>query len=119
MEFRTDKPIYRQIIDYAFGCIMGGGWCPGEKVPSVREMAVTLAVNTHTVLKAYDYLQDHGIIVSKRGMGFFLADDAPGRVDAEHREEFFSTTLNDVFRQMDQLGIAIDDIVAEYKRLHQ
>ncbi len=119
MEFRTDKPIYRQIIDYAFGCIMGGGWRPGEKVPSVREMAVTLAVNTHTVLKAYDYLQDHGIIVSKRGMGLFLADDAPGRVDAEHREEFFSTTLNDVFRQMDQLGIAIDDIVAEYKRLHQ
>ncbi len=50
MEFKPDKPIYRQIIDYAFGCILSGGWRPGEKVPSVRELAVELAVNSHTVL---------------------------------------------------------------------
>lgn len=117
MDFKTDKPIYRQIIDYAFGCIIGGGWRPGQKVPSVREMAVELAVNSHTVLKAYDHLQDQGIIIPKRGMGFYLADDAPERVNAERREEFFDTTLSEVFSQMDSLGISIDELLLEYKKL--
>lgn len=115
MEFRTDRPIYRQIIDYAFSCIIGGGWQRGQKVPSVRELAVELAVNSHTVLKAYDHLQTQGIIISRRGMGFYLADDAPERVNAERREEFFESTLAEVFGQMDRLGITIEEIVAEYE----
>lgn len=115
MEFRTDRPIYKQIVDYAFGCIIGGGWRPGEKVPSVRELAVSLAVNSHTVLKAYDQLQMQGIIISRRGMGFYLADDAPERVHAEQREEFFESTLTGVFESMDSLGISIDEIIARYE----
>lgn len=114
MEFRTDKPIYKQIIDYAFGCILGGGWRPGEKVPSVRELAVGLAVNSHTVLKAYDHLQDQGIIISRRGMGFYLADDAPERVNAERREEFFETTLTEMFGSMESLGISIEEVLVRY-----
>lgn len=118
MEFKTDRPIYRQIIDYAFGCILGGGWTPGAKVPSVRELAVELAVNSHTILKAYDHLQDNGIIVPRRGMGFFLAEDARERVDAERRREFFDSELHEVFARMDMLGIGIDEIVEAYKTRH-
>lgn len=118
MEFKTDRPIYRQIIDYAFGCILGVGWTPGAKVPSVRELAVELAVNSHTILKAYDHLQDNGIIVPRRGMGFFLAEDARERVDVERRREFFDSELHEVFARMDMLGIGIDEIVEAYKTRH-
>ena len=118
MEFKTDRPIYRQIIDYAFGCILGGGWTPGAKVLSVRELAVELAVNSHTILKAYDHLQDNGIIVPRRGMGFFLAEDARERVDVERRREFFDSELHEVFARMDMLGIGIDEIVEAYKTRH-
>ena len=118
MEFKTDRPIYRQIIDYAFGCILGGGWTPGAKVPSVRELAVELAVNSHTILKAYDHLQDNGIIVPRRGMGFFLAEDARERVDVERRREFFDPELHEVFARRDMLGIGIDEIVEAYKTRH-
>lgn len=118
MEFKTDRQIYRQIIDYAFGCILGGGWTPGAKVPSVRELAVELAVNSHTILKAYDHLQDNGIIVPRRGMGFFLAEDARERVDVERRREFFDSELHEVFARMDMLGIGIDEIVEAYKTRH-
>lgn len=118
MEFKTDRPIYRQIIDYAFGCILGGGWTPVAKVPSVRELAVELAVNSHTILKAYDHLQDNGIIVPRRGMGFFLAEDARERVDVERRREFFDSELHEVFARMDMLGIGIDEIVEAYKTRH-
>lgn len=118
MEFKTDRPIYRQIIDYAFGCILGRGWTPGAMVPSVRELAVELAVNSHTILKAYDHLQDNGIIVPRRGMGFFLAEDARERVDVERRREFFDSELHEVFARMDMLGIGIDEIVEAYKTRH-
>lgn len=116
VEFTSDKPIYRQIIDYAFACILGGGWQSGQKVLSVRELAVALAVNTHTVLKAYDELQAHGIIVPRRGMGFFLADDAQARVHAEQNQEFFDTTLTEIFTRMESLGIDFAQLEAAYKK---
>lgn len=117
MEFKTDRPIYRQIVDYAFARILCGSWKPGDRVPSVRELAVALAVNSHTVLKAYDELQADGIISPRRGMGFYLNDDAPALVAAAQRKEFFETVLTDVFTQMDMLGISITELTAFYAQL--
>ncbi|MCM1484047.1 MAG: GntR family transcriptional regulator [Muribaculaceae bacterium] len=115
MNFNNDRPIYRQIIDYAFACILSDQWLPEAKVPSVRELAVQMAVNTHTVLKAFEFLQAHDIIYPRRGMGYFLASDAKSRVDATRREEFFSTTLPALFREMNMLGISIDDVTERYR----
>lgn len=115
MNFKDNTPIYRQIIDYAFGRILSGAWLPDEKIPSVRELAVQMAVNTHTVLKAFDYLQQNALIISRRGMGYFLAPDAKERVDEIRRQEFFETRLADLFAEMDMLGIGIDDIVAHWQ----
>lgn len=114
MNFKTDTPIYRQIIDFAFGRILSGAWTPGQKIPSVRELAVQLAVNTHTVLKAFDYLQQHSLIISRRGMGYFLTDNAKERVEDIRREEFFNNRLTDLFSEMEMLGLGIDDIVNKW-----
>ena len=115
MDFKTDRPIFRQIVDLCHARILQGIWQPGGKVPSVRELAVELTVNTHTVLKAFDMLQGEGVIMSRRGLGFFLADDAGARVLEARRREFYDTTLRDVFDEMATLRIGIDDIVARYK----
>lgn len=114
MDFTSDKPIYRQIIDFSFGQILTGVWTAGERVPSVRELSVQLSVNSHTVLKAYEYLQAEGIIVPRRGMGFYLTADAMDHVNQVRRREFFDTTLDRLFKEMDLLGISIDDVVARY-----
>lgn len=114
MDFKTDKPIYRQIVDYCFACILTRKWLPGEKVPSVREMALQMAVNTHTVIKAFDFLQDAGVIYPKRGMGFFLADDAESQVDRIRREQFFTETLDHLFSEMNMLGISMDSVVEHW-----
>jgi len=111
MDFKTDRPIYMQIVDYCFGRIMSGAWTEGEKIPSVRELAVQMAVNTHTVLKAFDYLQQNSLIASRRGMGYFLADDAKSRVDELRRQEFYESTLNELFNEMDMLDIDISQVV--------
>lgn len=116
MEFSQDKPIYRQIIDYSYGRILTGEWTPGERIPSVRELSVTVAVNTHTVLKSYEYLQAHGIITPRRGMGFYLSADAVEKVNAARREEFFASTLPTLFADMKLLGITMADIAAEWDK---
>lgn len=116
MDFKTDRPIYQQIVDYCYTCILSGVWSPEEKIPSVRELAMALSVNTHTVLKALETLQTTEIITPRRGLGFFLAPDAPGRVMQARRREFFDTTLAELFREMEMLGVSIDDVVAYYKQ---
>lgn len=115
MEFNSNKPIYRQIIDYCFGRILTGEWKPGERVPSVREMSVEMSVNSHTVLKAYDYLQTEGLIAPRRGMGFYLDADALETVNRLRREEFFTSTLADLAREMQLLGITPEELMTRLK----
>ena len=119
MDFKPDKPIYRQTIDYAFAAILSVQWSEGGRVPSVRELGADLAINTHTVLKAYEYLQERGIIAVRRGMGYFLEPDAKAKVNADRRQHFFDITLADLFTQMDLLDIPLSALIARYRKTHE
>lgn len=110
MEFNDNKPIYRQIIDFAYSQIMTDAWPPDQRIPSVRELSMELQVNSRTVLKAMEQLQALGIIVSRRGMGFLLSPDAKDKVAGERRKEFFTTTLPDFITEMRLLGIKREEI---------
>jgi len=110
MEFNDNKPIYRQIVDYAFNRIIEGEWPPGEKIPSVRELAADLGVNTRTVLKAMEDLQDTDVIEPRRGMGFMLAADASVKVTEARRREFFEVTLPAMAEEMRRLGITAEEV---------
>ncbi|MCC8114157.1 MAG: GntR family transcriptional regulator [Bacteroidales bacterium] len=114
MDFKTDKPIFRQIVDLCYARILSSEWLQGQKIPSVREIAVELSVNTRTVLSAFDLLQASEIIAPKRGMGFYLADDAVERVRGELKKEFFDSTLVETFLRMEQLGISMQEVVQCY-----
>lgn len=116
MEFSSNKPIYRQIADIGLNRVIDGAWSPGGRVPSVRELAVELAVNSHTVLKAFEYLEANGIIYSRRGLGYFLSDDALERVMTLKRDEFYNVTLTALFADMDRLSIPVEEVVREFRR---
>lgn len=111
MEFRDNKPIYRQIVDYAFNCIIDGTWAPGARIPSVRELAADLGVNTRTVLKAMEDLQDMAVIESRRGMGFILLGDAVTKVTDARRREFFNVSLPALLEEMERLGITKEELI--------
>lgn len=111
MEFSDNKPIYRQIVDYAFNCIIDSVWLPGEKIPSVRELAADLGVNTRTVLKAMDDLQGAGVIVPRRGMGFNLADDAADKVTSIRKKDFFDVTIPYLIEEMKRLKISPAELI--------
>lgn len=114
MDFNSNKPIYRQIIDFSFNNILSGEWGEGERIPSVRELAGKLAVNSHTVLKAMEYLQQRDIIYQRRGMGFYLHDDARRKVNDDRRNNFFNETLPQLFKEMERLGISMEEIVGRF-----
>ncbi|MBF2454887.1 GntR family transcriptional regulator [Listeria seeligeri] len=73
--FHADKPIYSQICDWMKKKMITGEWKADEKLPSVREMGVMLAVNPNTVSRAYQELERGGYIYAKRGMGSFVTPE--------------------------------------------
>ncbi len=114
MEFRDNKAIYLQIADYVCEHILLGKWKVDEKVPSVREMAVELEVNPNTVMRTYELLQSKNIINNKRGIGFFVADDAIKQVKDYRKVQFMEDELPVVFRNMYLLNIGFDELQIRY-----
>ena len=62
MDFKANKPIYLQIVDFCFQHILTGEWREDERIPSVRELAMTLQVNPNTAMRAFEYMQSEDII---------------------------------------------------------
>ena len=114
MEFRDNKAIYLQIAEYVCEHILLGNWKREEKIPSVREMAVDLEVNPNTVMRTYELLQTKNIINNKRGIGFFVADDAEKQVKAYRKVQFMEDELPVVFRNIYLLNIGFDELEARY-----
>lgn len=110
MKFKEEQPIYLQIADLICENILSGRWPPGERIPSVRDAAVSMEVNPNTALRAYDYLQNLGIIYKNRGIGYFVAEDGPEKTRVLKREDFFSNILPNVIKTMKLLGIQYAEI---------
>lgn len=110
MIFTNDKAIYIQMADRLCDDIIAGTYKTGERIPSVREYAVMLEVNTNTAVKAYDQLARDQIIYNKRGLGYYVAEGAREKIVGQRKHEFLSTTLPEMFRQMKLLDIDIDTV---------
>lgn len=110
MQFNDTQPIWLQIYDYACREIAAGRWAEQERIPSVRDLAVTLQVNPNTVMRAYDKLESEGLILTRRGMGFFVADKAQTRSLERQRDRFLRVDLNALFARMEELGIDMHDL---------
>ncbi|MGA9648478.1 MULTISPECIES: GntR family transcriptional regulator [Pedobacter] len=115
MEFRDNKAIYLQIADYVCEHILLEKWKADEKVPSVRELAVEMEVNPNTVMRTYEFLQNKNIINNKRGIGFFIADDAIENVKSYRKIQFIDEELPVVFRNIYLLNIGFDELETNYK----
>jgi len=116
MEFSENRTIYLQIADLLCEQILLAKWPPQEKVPSVREMGMTLQVNPNTVLRTYDFLQQKGIIYNKRGIGYFVEDDAIQRILQYRREDYFENVLPNFFKTITLLNISINEITESYQK---
>ena len=110
MIFTNDKAIFIQMADRLCDEILAGTYKADDRIPSVREYAVMLEVNTNTAVKTYELLAREGVIYNKRGLGYFVHPDAREQILEKRCAEFRSQTLPELFRQMRLLDISIDEI---------
>lgn len=110
MAFSNDKAIYLQMADRLSDEILAGTYKAFDRVPSVREYAARLGVNANTAVKAYDQLSQEGVIFNKRGLGYFVAEDAQRNIKDTRRRVFMKTVIPEMVRQMKLLDISFDDI---------
>ncbi|MDP4284465.1 MAG: GntR family transcriptional regulator [Bacteroidota bacterium] len=110
MEFKENPAIYIQIAEYVCEQILLKKWKLGEKIISIRDLAVKMEVNPNTVQRAYDFLQQRDIITNKRGVGYFIEDDAMERILSFRREQFIENELPVFMRNVYLLNIDFKEI---------
>ena len=110
MEFSEPRSIFLQIADQIRDRVLEGEWQAGERIPSIRELAAELGVNPNTVTRSYQALLDWGIVVNKRGRGYFVNERAAERALTAMREDFVRDEVPRINRAMQVLGIGIDEL---------
>ena len=110
MTFTNDKPIFQQMADRLEDEILADTYHDDDRIPSVREYAVMLEVNTNTAVKAYEQLARENIIYNKRGLGYFVTPGARKQILKERRQTFLQQKLPELFRQMRLLEIEWNDV---------
>ncbi|MCX6243749.1 MAG: GntR family transcriptional regulator [Bacteroidetes bacterium] len=115
MKFTDNKSIYLQITEYVKEQILLNRWQKEAKIPSVRDLAAELQVNPNTVMRAYETLQQDGVIYNQRGVGNHVSADAGKKILTSRREVFLDSELPVLFKNMTLLGIGFDEIERLYK----
>jgi GntR family transcriptional regulator len=81
-------PVYRQIVDGVRACLVSGAFAPGDRLPTVRELAIDLGVNHNTVAEAYRLLAEEGWLDLRRYRGAVVLRREGRRAHPSRREEF-------------------------------
>ena len=116
MNFTKNQTIYMQIANHLLEQILTEAMKPGDKVPSVRELAAMTEVNPNTVMRTFTYLQDQNIIFNKRGIGYFVSDNAYEKTKAMRKEVFIQQYLPEFFKTMKLLKMNFKDLEEIFKR---
>src|SRR5215470_10993751 len=114
MDFRDNQAIYIQIAEYVCEQILLKKWKLGDKIISIRDMAVQIEVNPNTVQRAYDLLQQQNIITNKRGIGYFIEEDAMDRILTFRRDQFEENELPVFLRNIYLLNIDFKELRIKY-----
>ena len=116
MNFREDPAIFIQIAEWVCEQVLLGKWKSGEKITSIRDLAMDMEVNPNTVQRAYDILQQREIITNKRGLGIYIETDATERILAFKREQFMDNELPVFLRNIYLLKIDLNEIGKQYDK---
>jgi DNA-binding transcriptional regulator YhcF (GntR family) len=114
MNYNTNLSIFIQIADRIADRVLSNEYLPDTRIPSVRELAVEMEVNPNTVMRSFEWLQNHEIIYNKRGIGYFISTDAREKIREMRHQSFIGEILPSVFKEMVLLNISIDELSKAY-----
>jgi len=110
LESANGIPIYRQIIRQIEYGILANRLVPGDRLPTIRALAVELKANPNTIARAYGELEIRGILTTQVGSGTFIADKRP-EGDEDIREHKIQEVLNRFIGEMQALGVERDELL--------
>ena len=100
----NDRPIYLQLMERIQRDIIAGVYQPGDKLPSVRDLALEAAVNPNTMQKALSELERSGLVYSQRTSGRFITEDT--EMFTQMKMELATEHIQEFFQKMEQLGFS-------------
>ncbi len=117
LDYSDGKPIYEQIRDNMKQLIIEGILKCDERIPSVRELAVTMAINPNTIQKAYKELEAEGYVYSVRAKGVFVApiENLPVPKNAQKLYK----NLEEAVREMYFLGVKKDEVIGMINKIYE
>ncbi|HXK01086.1 MAG TPA: GntR family transcriptional regulator [Verrucomicrobiae bacterium] len=116
IEFRLDLqsgvPVYRQIIDQVMGRMAAGSLQPGDQLPTVRQVAVDLAINPNTVQRAYREMEIRGVLETHQGTGTFIGQQKVKQSDVERRRQL-TQLVSDFVARAGAAGFTTKELLEE------
>lgn len=118
LDLKSGVPVYRQVIDQILGAIATGSLEPGDRLPTVRQVAVDLAINPNTVVRAYKELEIRGVLVTQQGTGTFIAPE-PVKLDEVERRRRLSAMTAEFVARAGSEGFTLNDLLVSLQELKQ
>jgi len=110
IDTKSGVPFYRQIIEQVKFGVARGGLTPGERLPTVRQLAVDLAVNPNTVVRAYRELEIAGVVDTQQGSGTFVTRNRP-EIDSLEKQRMLDQILTDLLARASSYGYSLEDVL--------
>lgn len=108
-------PVYRQVIDQVLSGLATGALSSGEQLPTVRQLAVDLAINPNTVIRAYRELELRGILETQQGSGTFISNTATGR-DSQASAQHLQQIADEAVARAGAAGFSLADLQVALQR---
>lgn len=110
IDYKSGVPFYRQIIEQIKFGISSGGLGPGDRLPTVRQLAVDLSVNPNTVIRAYRELEIEGVINTQQGSGTFVGHEKPD-IDRLEKQRMLDQILTELMARASSYGLTLDEVL--------
>jgi GntR family transcriptional regulator len=119
MEFSIDNksgvPFYRQIIEQIKFGIASGELGSGDRLPTVRQLAVDLSINPNTVVRAYRELEIEGTLNTQQGSGTFVGNEKP-EIDRLEKQRMLDQIVTDLTARASSYGLTLDDVLGALRQ---
>ena len=109
LDLRSGVPVYRQIIDQVQAGVATRALAPGHQLPTVRQVAVDLAINPNTVLRAYRELEIRGVLETQQGTGTFISHRRVKPDDSE-RERRLEQLVTEFVARVGGEGFTLEEL---------
>jgi GntR family transcriptional regulator len=116
LDHHSGVPVYRQLIDQVQAAIATGAVSVGDQLPTVRRVAVDLAINPNTVVRAYREMEVRGILDTQQGTGTFVAESHVKPSKGE-RERQLSQLITEFVARAGSAGFKVNELLEALRRL--